>query len=964
MKKKRYHAFISYKHARSSEFAKRLELALKTYAKPLLKPPRSIFRDENILRPGPDLQRMIWKALDESEFLVYLASPDAAASEWVQDELRHWCQDEARRAKLIIVLTEGTIAFQEPSKTIDWTKTNALPQLLRDVLQRVPLYLDCTQLIDPERQTLLDPDFKKDVNKIVATFLGVDPGALSEQAVLQHRKNLRDRRLLVASVVVAVLVAVVVAPVAFRKSREAAARQLIERSQSYASIDPERSQLLALEAYRTRALPETEGLIRVARFRYDGLLNTYRRGGAVRSAVFSPDGKTILTASEDGTTRLWDAATATARMTLAGHSKPVREAIFSPDGTMVLTASEDGTARLWDARTGGQLAALASRTVALKRAAFGGDGKTVMTVAEDGIVQIWDAVGYRLRAEFDAGIVLHAALSPDSKIVVTANDGSSCDVWDANTGRALGSLQGHEDAVYYVAFSRDGEWIVTSSNDGTARVWNAATRQSTAVLKHGAPVTLAELSPDGKTVVTAGLDDKARLWEVRTGEPLALATLNGHKDHILAMAFSPDGRTIVTAGADGTVRLWESAGGLALATLEGHRGAVGEAAFSADGRSIVTAGSDGTARRWSALAGRPRITLDSPSEEVVRYAAFSPDGKTVATTGDSGSARLWAAESGSLLATFPGKPSTMDHVAFSPDGKTVLTMSDEGKLWRTDGTLIRAFGSRSFGGTFSRDGKTIATAGYADTYLWSAGGDLLRTLPRGGTIDGAAFSPDGQSIVTAGGGPVAKVWDVASGRLKKELRGHANDIIDAELSPDGTKIVTTSFDNTAKEWDSATGGLLATLKGHQSLIWDASFAPDGGTIATASADNTARLWDAATGHPLAILQGHGDAVKVAVWGPNGKTVLTASQDGTARLWDAASGRMLATFDAHMPLLHAAFSPDGRTILTTSGRSSVQLWDSSATPLSLEQMIDDIRRRVGRDLTPEERRQSKLSPVSH
>ena len=87
----KYKSFISYKHEQTTEFARRLELSLKTYAKQLFKPPLKIFRDENYLMPGIDLPAMILNALAESEFLILLASPGAAESKWVHDELLNWC---------------------------------------------------------------------------------------------------------------------------------------------------------------------------------------------------------------------------------------------------------------------------------------------------------------------------------------------------------------------------------------------------------------------------------------------------------------------------------------------------------------------------------------------------------------------------------------------------------------------------------------------------------------------------------------------------------------------------------------------------------------------------------------------------------------------------------------------------------------------------------------------------------
>src|SRR6266566_2600691 len=149
----KYRAFISYKHAVSREFAENLELALKAYAKPLWHPPIAIFRDEKYLRAGLDLPQMIKDALDQSEFLIYIASPEAAASSWVQDELMHWCSRLSRLEKLIIILTDGRIAIDESSKAIDWENTNAVPTPLRQFLASVPLYLDGSLFDVLARQT-------------------------------------------------------------------------------------------------------------------------------------------------------------------------------------------------------------------------------------------------------------------------------------------------------------------------------------------------------------------------------------------------------------------------------------------------------------------------------------------------------------------------------------------------------------------------------------------------------------------------------------------------------------------------------------------------------------------------------------------------------------------------------------------------------------------------------------------
>lgn len=197
-------------------------------------------------------------------------------------------------------------------------------------------------------------------------------------------------------------------------------------------------------------------------------------------------------------------------------------------------------------------------------------------------------------------------------------------------------------------------------------------------------------------------------------------------------------------------------------------------------------------------------------------------------------------------------------------------------------------------------------------------------------LEAIALSADGTKFATGGWDGLARVWDLASGKVVHELKHGGLYVHAVAFSPDGRLLATGSDDpdGFVQLWDVATGRKTVSMSGHDDGVLSVSFSKDGGKLLTASYDKSARLWEVATGQELRSFRGHTWWVWQAAFSPDESQIVTASQDGTAVVWDLddQSHKPRPPFTGHRgPVYCAAFAPDGKSVVTGGYDRRLLVW---------------------------------------
>jgi WD40 repeat protein len=951
-----YKAFISYSHAADGRLAPALQSALQQFAKPWYQTRAiRVFRDETGLGLTPALWPSIEKALTGSDYFILLASPPAAQSKWVDQEVAWWLKHRSWD-RLLIGWTEGNLIRPTDANESEWQKTSALPGELADLFKADPLYSDLRFAKTAADLSLRNPKFLTEVARFSSTLRGRPLDELIGEDVRQHRKLKRLTRAVILALTLLTAWAIGAASIAVHErnianeQHEQSRQRLVQTLVGNGERMVETGDLSASLLWFVEALKQEPGKSRGEQLQRTRLAAVLRQCSTLSQVWFDRLGhledRPTLAFSSDGryaglaspkTAVIWDAQSGaevtsvappenasildvcfdtphqqfiakgpddTARVCemLSGkevlvlrHEGSVTGAAFSLDHRCIVTTSEDKTARVWDAQTGKEQCVLPHEN-AVDVAEFSKDGRHLLTLSGEKTIIVWDTTK-RAAVKLKNTQRSWAELSSDGEhVVTTTSDTAAAALWNSTDGERLSGL-GDWAWVDRAKFSSNGKRILMVSRNGWAKVWDVAQDREVVSVQHNGQVIDADLSPDGKWLVTASNDETARVWEVGSGKPMSPPLAHG--ETVSSVAFAPDGKRIVTRTARGVLRIWsfETSGPVILK----HDEAVRQALFSKNGRYLLTA-TDFKAQIWN-LETRGAILLEMVDSQIY-HAAFSPDGLLIVTGSEDGVARLWEAASGRLVKSFQhGK--RVEHAAFDSSGKRVVTAS---------GFEVRVWDVQS--------GKPLASMSHSAPVKY------------------VEFSPDGRRILAVDADEIARVWEVD---LVKEVSSlQHKDVNLAVFSPAGKRLATAStVDRRVRVWDAATRAAIAETDSQDQRLVSLTFSPDGTSLAGSDeVSGTARIWSAATGLPITPPLAHGNRVMNVHFSADGRMLVTASADRTARVWDAATGRPLTPPLPHGEVVRdAEFSPVGRQLATASEDGCARVWELSPEERTVQELAD-------------------------
>ncbi|HKJ38244.1 MAG TPA: TIR domain-containing protein [Anaerolineales bacterium] len=668
------------------------------------------------------------------------------------------------------------------------------------------------------------------------------------------------------------------------------------------------STLLAIRSYEGNPSFQAENLIRINSSLLAIPVEQMSQDGAIWNIEWSPDyeyfvtGNNLDSAKENavGKACVYHSPDGTVAYCVS-HDSDINDAIFSKDGKYLITASADKTVKFWDASNGDP--------VNIEGLEFGGSvldldvSDSVLAIArEDNFLTLYyfDKTDIAPVHVGQADGVRSVEFSPSGDFLAFGLQNGQVKFWQAKNNFFFNGVKHPRSSYVVLAWSPDSLWLASGGGDSTARL---AKRDGTPQheVSHQDWVEGVAFGPDPSWYATASDDNKIRVIETATG---AEKFRMSHTHFAQRVIVSSDGQWIASTGYDQVVRIWDSVSGNQMLEipLEANGSAI---SFSEKADEIVVADENGNVSIWDISILKTRTGFIEFTE-FVRETHFTPSGEYLIVNADDYNVWRIPAEQvsqftdgteGDVILT--ANSLTYD-TAISPDSNWVAVVElDTEDTQKNRGTLVSIDGTTQYplehggevtGVAFTNDSQLVATAGTDGViWFWDMTGEKQQvSLDNSEPVFSIATSPT-NSLLFAGLHNKIKIWNTNINKQVAEIQ-QTGDINTIAVNSDGTLLATGSTENMITLWNVASDGTLTQYKDLLQLNGiprALAFSPDNRWLAGGGFSGFAYLWDLDSGQELARIPHGANSVTSVSFSLDSAQLLTVSRK-VVRIWDISA----------------------------------------------------------------------------
>ncbi|MCX6156964.1 MAG: protein kinase [Ignavibacteriae bacterium] len=616
----------------------------------------------------------------------------------------------------------------------------------------------------------------------------------------------------------------------------------------------------------------------------------------VRTVCFSPDGKYVLSGSDDCNIRLWDIQSGNKIRTYIGHSGSIHSVCFSPDGKNALSGSYDCEIRLWDIQTGET-----SRV-------FKGHTRSVHSVC----------------------------FSPDGKYALSGSNDYTVRLWDIQSGKEIKKFNGHTDNINVVLISPNGKYILSGSDDTTLRSWDIETGKEIKTIEiDGEKVLFLKFTENNNIAISASKDNTIIFWDILNGEKIR--SIKGSDNLLSSLTISPNNTYVLSGSVDSNIYFWEVSSLKEIKTFEGHKDSIKFLSYSQDSRYVLSGSGDNSFYLWEIHYPQKKIDNNYPLlskiKSVTELIEIENVNKEQLEEIKNLRNRKKYIEAYDLIESLQNSP-------YLEKSNELLNIKND--ICKQSGfrrirlknvfcvNIFRGHTDRIYSVDFSCDNKKALSGSRDKTIrLWDieTGKEIRRFEGHTGEVISVEFSPDGRYALSGSKDNTIRLWEIETGKEIRRFDGHTESVWSVCFSPDGKFLLSGSLDNTIRLWNVDTGQEIRIFTGHTDEVMSVCFSPDGRYALSGSSDETIRLWDISTGKIKNIFEGHEQTVFSVTFSPNGRSILTGSLDKSVRFWDTSTCKEMKKIFLNY-VLSALYSPDGKYALFVNTDKTFNIWDVS------------------------------------